>query len=267
MFKIEIGAALFLLPMASLAVDQNSNQQSDVWEMLFQAAALPPTGDMDADGWTNASESTAGTNPLDAASHPEMAIRFQAGLPLLEWRSLPGKRYTLLSGDDLTSLAPMGDVISGNGTEMELQLPSAIGREFFRMKIDDADTDGDGVNDWEELVLGFDPETNRTDHYAQTDSQRVTAGLIAANTVTVSVYDDTCSERWPDPAVLVLRRSGGLQPLTVNVVLRRHGDRGMPTIRLSIPGNTVDVCRRTARGIRRSDSARRCGRRRRWMRP
>jgi uncharacterized protein (DUF1800 family) len=240
MLKFGIAASLFLVPPASLAVDPSSNQQSDVWEMLFKAFALPPAGDIDADGWSNAAESTAGTNPFDATSHPQMAIRFQAGLPMLEWQGLSGKRYTLMAGDDLMSLAPQGDVISGNGAMMELQLPSAIGREFFRMKIEDVDSDADGVNDWEELVLGFDPETSRTDRYAQTDSQRVTTGLTAANTVTVSVYDDTCRERWPDPAVLVLRRGGGLQPLTVNVSM---GGTATPDTdyQASIPGNTVTL--------------------------
>ena len=108
---------------------------------------------------------------------------------------------------------------------MSFQLPQADAREFFRMQISDVDSDGDGVNDWEELALGFDPGRVRTDRYSQTDSQRVIAGLMAANTITVAVYDDICSERWPDPAVLVLRRSGGLQALSVNFSLGGTAER------------------------------------------
>jgi len=46
MFTTGIGAAFFLLQMVALAVDQNSNQQSDVWKMLFHAMALPPDEDI-----------------------------------------------------------------------------------------------------------------------------------------------------------------------------------------------------------------------------
>ena len=220
------------------AVDQNNNQQSDVWEMLFQSPSLPAGGDFDADGWSNAAESSAGTHPLDAASFPAMAMNFAAGLPQFSWQSLRGKRYALLASADLTSFAPTGDVALGSGGAMGFQLPQADAREFFRMQISDVDSDGDGVNEWEELTLGFDPGRVRTDRFSQTDSQRVIPGLTAANTITVAVYDDTCSERWPDPAVRVLRRSGGLQSLTVNFSLSGTATRGVD-YQPSLAGNTA----------------------------
>ncbi len=220
------------------ALDQNANQQSDVWEMLFNASGLTASGDFDADGWSNAAESNAGTNPKDAGSHPEMAMHFVAGMPTFLWPGLKGKHYALLSSADLTSFTPTGDVAAGTGTQMAFQLPQADGSAFFRMRINDADADGDGVNDWEEISLGYDPFQSHTDRYSQTDSQRVGAALNYPSTVTASVYDDTCSERWPDPAVLVLRRAGGLKPLTVNFTLGgtavRDGD-----YQASVVGNSV----------------------------
>lgn len=220
------------------AVDSNANQQSDVWEMIFQANSLPPNGDMDGDGWTNATESTAGTNPFDGASFPETGIHLDGGEPVITWSGLLGKRYTLLEGLSPSAMLPAGDVMTGTGGGMTLALNGAVAPRFFRMKIDDTDSDGDGVNDWEELTLGFRPDTNRTDRYSQTDSQRVTSGLTAANTLTVSVYDPECSERWPDPAVIVLRRSGGLQPLTVGFSLSGSATPGSD-YQKSIPGNAA----------------------------
>ena len=222
----------------SAAVDQNGNQQSDVWEMVFQAAALAPEDDEDADGWTNASESAAGTDPFKANSFPELGMRIEAGLPRLSWPGVAGKRYTLLASDDLASFTPAGDALPGTGAPMELQLPPPSGREFFRMQIDDIDSDGDGVNDWEELTVGFDPASDNSDRRAGTDAARVSAGLTNANTITVSVYDESCSERWPDPAVLVLRRSGGLQPLTVNFSLAGSATRNVD-YQASVPGNAA----------------------------
>ena len=225
-------------PCSSGAVDQNNNQQSDVWELLFQSAGLPAAGDFDADGWSNSAESSAGTNPKDGKSHPEMAIHFTGNLLALSWPSLQGKRYALLASDNLVSFAPTGDIATGSGGEMAFQLLAADGREFFRLQISDQDSDGDGVNDWEERSLGFNPGTTRTDRYSQTNTQRVIAGLSATNTITVSVYDDACSEGWPDPAVLVLRRGGGLQPLTVNFSLGGTATRDVDYAS-SVAGNSV----------------------------
>jgi len=220
------------------ALDQNANQQSDVWEMLFNAAGLPPSGDYDADGWTNSAESSAGTDPFDSRSFPRAEMEMAAGQGHLVFPGLAGKRYTLLGSDDLVSFGPLGDAVSGNGGGIDWTLGQPDGREFFKVQIADADSDGDGVNDWEELSLGFNPNIDRTDRSSQTDLQRIIATLSAASTITASVYDDSCSERWPDPAVLVLRRTGGLKSLTVNFTLSGTATRG-PDYTTSAAGNTA----------------------------
>jgi uncharacterized protein (DUF1800 family) len=207
------------LATAAHALDGNGNAQSDVWEMVFGASGLSAAADADGDGWSNALESTAGTHPFDGTSFPRLEVTTAGGLPVLRWQSLAGKRYTIHTAADLVSWSPLEMEIAGTGGPLTWPLAPAGGREFFKLQASDADSDGDGVSDWEELTVGFDPATNRTGRYSQTDPQRVAAGLAATNTVTVSVYDDTCSERWPDPAVLVLRRGGGLDPLEVSFSL------------------------------------------------
>jgi uncharacterized protein (DUF1800 family) len=236
--RVAVIAAVWISPPLVRALDLDADQQSDVWEMVFGASTLPPGGDQDGDGWSNAAESTAGTDPFDSGSHPKSGLVFNPGPPRLEWSSVAGKQYTLLAGISPASLQPQGDAYAGTGGDMEFVLPNVIGREFFRLMIEDADTDADGLSDWEELVLGFDPERNRSERLAQTDLQRVSAGLSATNTISAAVYDDTCSERWPDPAVLVVRRSGGMQPLTVNISLGGSAGRGTD-YQASVSGNTA----------------------------
>ncbi len=212
-------AVAVLLPGTTSALDGNGNSQSDIWEMVFGASGLAGSTDTDKDGWTNALESTAGTNPFNATSFPRVELQVAGGIPVLVWESLAGKRYALHTSLDLVGWSPLATAIPGAGATVEWPLAPAGGRAFFKLQASDADSDGDGVNDWEELTVGFSSTTNRTGRYSQTDSQRVAAGLTAANTITVSVYDNTCSERWPDPALFVLRRSGGLKPLSVNFSL------------------------------------------------
>jgi uncharacterized protein (DUF1800 family) len=220
------------------AIDSNNNQQSDVWEMVFQASALPAGGDQDGDGWTNAEESGSGTNPLDASSRPQSSLAWAAGVPWIQWNSAAGKTYALQTSDTLSGFQAEGDAVYGTGASMSLELPAADAQAFFRFQIADVDSDSDGVNDWEELAVGFNPQTNRTDRNSQTDLQRVSSGLTAASTIQVSVYDDICSERWPDPAVFVLRRSGGLKPLTVNFSLTGTANRDLD-YQSSVPGTSV----------------------------
>ena len=223
-----LAAFVVLLPVSAFALDGNGNSQSDVWEMVFGAAGLPPAADADGDGWTNALESTAGTNPFIGQSRPKAEMtRDGTGGPVLSWQGLAGKRYEIRSSSDLSAWSSAEQGIPGTGVPLVRMLGPATGRAFFKVEVSDADSDGDGASDWEELVIGFDPSTDRTGRYEETDAQRIATGIAAANVITVSCYDDTCAEGWPDPAVLVLRRNGGLRPLTVNFSLGGSATAGV----------------------------------------
>ena len=200
-------------------VDGNSNGLSDVWEMLYPGAALTETGDFDSDGFTNSEEGAAGTDPRDGRSLPEADISLELDTPLLTWQTFRGKRYTVQSSGSLSSFSPLAGNIEGTGAVMDFELPQADGARFFRVLISDFDTDGDGANDWEELAVGFDPKRAQTERTGVPDDDRISAGLAAASTITADVYDDNCTEGWPDPAILVIRRAGGLKPLSVNFTL------------------------------------------------
>ena len=54
---------------------------------------------------------------------------------------------------------------------------------IFRFSVNDTDTDGDGVMDWEEFTIGFNPYSSRTDRSDLTDSQRLATGLTNNNVI------------------------------------------------------------------------------------
>jgi len=226
----------------ALALDQNGNGQSDVWEMVYGVSGLAAAADADRDGWTNAQESAAGTNPLDPASRPSFLLQPAPGGAFVgSWPGLAGKKYTLLQSTTLAagSWQPAAADLFGTGGTLQLAIhPNGAPRAFFRVEIGDRDLDGDGVSDWEEYAIGFDPTRTRSDRQDALDVDRVIAGLAAASTITVSTYDDTCSERWPDPAILVLRRIGGLKPLTAQVTLGGTATRNFDYT-VAQTGNTV----------------------------
>jgi hypothetical protein len=136
---------------------------SDIWELIYGASGLAPNGDADGDGASNLMESIAGTNPFDPASVPRISGISQSGTNFSV--SMPcglGKNYTLQSceGLDLSSLSNWMtevSIVARTGTVVTLSAPASQAPKFFRIGLCDVDTDGDGVNDWEEYKLGLDP--------------------------------------------------------------------------------------------------------------
>ncbi len=182
----------FLASLTSPAiVDSNENGVSDLWERNFNSGELfpgtfDPAADPDGDGWTHAQEAAVGTDPMDA-NPPNGIVRPEIsqipavytspeepeGEPVIvtpetiriTWPTLAGKRYSLRCSPDLStgSWIPMGDPRVGNGGEMGKCIPltqpdgSTPAALFWRVAVEDFDTDGDGFDDYEEHLLGTDP--------------------------------------------------------------------------------------------------------------
>lgn len=62
--------------------------------------------------------------------------------------------------------------------------PEIIPAQFDRTVFNEVDTDGDGVEDWQEFLIGTDPENRDTDGDGNLDAlpQEVTDGLISTTT-------------------------------------------------------------------------------------
>ena len=199
--------------------------------MIYNAGALSPGVDTDGDGYSNLAESRAGTNPFDQNSFPRIYISVLAPSATgLTWDGFVGKRYTLQSRTNLAEAWTNETPILARSPLLQTNFPSATGAKFFRLMVDDVDRDGDGVADYEERALGFNPDTTRTDRNDLTDLQRITNGLSAASIVTISALDSLMFERWPDPGLIAVRRSGGLLPITVNFAVGGTATAGVDYI-------------------------------------
>jgi uncharacterized protein (DUF1800 family) len=159
-----IVAALFVLMTAegvhAQMIDINTNGMSDVWEYLYAASGLLPTGDADGDGAINRVEAVAGTDPFDANSVPKITVGTYTGTNFMV--TIPcalGKQYQLQSTTNIGSgiWVPESSVVARSGITVTLSASASAIPKMFRIGIADVDTDGDGVNDWEEYQLGLDP--------------------------------------------------------------------------------------------------------------
>ncbi len=202
---------LALLPVRSghaQKLDLNGNGMSDVWEQIFNAAALDPNLDSDGDGVSNLRESMAGTDPFDPNSYPRIpttaytSSNFSVTLP-----AALGKQYQLQSVQPQTSgwtnWTVEATIIARTGTVVTLTAPLGAIPKFFRVGIADVDTDGDGLNDWEEYQLGLDPtkpfSNNQLDGTGQPmgDYAYAAARMASQNVLSIVASDPTCVQ--PDP--------------------------------------------------------------------
>ncbi len=236
-------AACLCAGSSARAIDLNGNGLDDVWEMIYGATGLDPNADTDHDGWTNAQECAAGTDPFDPKSHPTLSIAPWGTAKLqLAYPHIAGKRYRLQSKTDLSlpNWTPEFTEVAPDASGAAWLFDKPTGKKFWHLVVDDIDTDGDGLTDAEERWLHFDPTTDHSERNDSTDYARVTAGLNAANTVTLGVLQAFVNEQWPEPGVVVVRRSGGLKPLTVN--LSFSGTATRDTVYFTnIAANTVFV--------------------------
>ena len=218
------------------ALDQNGNQQSDIWETYYGATSLVATADGDGDGVNNAGESIAGTDPLNGNSVPEVLLQGPAPDPVTAWAAVTGKVYIIQTTTNIaTGPWLTNTVVTGRDGQLSNTLnATANATSFYRMAIQDLDTDGDQLTDWEELRSGLNPRSDHSDRYTATDYQRMAVYLTATNSyVSVGLRDGEISERWPDPGVIAIRRTNSLRQITVNYSIggtaTRNTDYTTPT--------------------------------------
>jgi hypothetical protein len=232
----------------SAIIDSNKNGMSDVWEQQRNAVDIDPNLDSDGDGFSNVLECLAGTDPFDSNSYPKIAAVFLSGTNfMMNMPSVPGKLYQLQSCQSLLGGSMVwtneASVIAQAGTtNVMFPAPANLSGKFFRVVTSDVDTDGDGLNDWEEIQLGLDPLNPNSNGHLDENGQPIAdfdyavSGIATQNVVTIQATDPTTIQ--PDPGQsptdfgqFTVTRSGfGLDPITVNVTA------GGPGTGFAVPG-------------------------------
>ena len=221
-------AALDPTPLrAAPPIDLNADGIPDIWAMRYSSAALSPNADTDGDGQKNSSEALAGTNPTQAGSGIKITSITSDGSGVhLTFPTELGKRYQIQTSPTLVSATwtnlgtPLAPDQSGSLTAAN-SAPNAT-TLFHRVSVVDIDSDGDGVNDWEEMQIGFDPYNAHSNGLSgPADLAAITAGLAAPNVVSVSssgvpIAEPASINVSGDVGTFIIRRSGGFNAITVN---------------------------------------------------
>lgn len=133
-----------LSPVSAAGVAASSPGQSDTGapnpgSTTSPVILLDPAGDQDGDGWTNAKEQTAGTNPIDRASVLKViSLTKSAAQVDISFQSVPGRYYKLESSPDLQNpWTPVGAVLLADSTTEIFTDITIAGKDklFYRIRV------------------------------------------------------------------------------------------------------------------------------------
>lgn len=208
-------------------VDLNNNQVSDIWEQKYNAASLvqdqaSQSADTDNDGYTNLQEANAGTDPRSFTSRPLIKILSKNGDNVsLQYTTEIGKKYQVFSTSTLNNPSTWNGYdlpeIANANTETKNIPNQTSNHSFYRIKITDADSDNDGITDWEEQNLdGFDPQNafsfgngvNDADAIAELQAQLTNTNIAAS---AAEAYEKDLSPS----SFTITRPTNSAYPLTV----------------------------------------------------
>jgi len=166
--------------------DLDGNGLPDAWEIRYRAFGLPPNGDADGDGFSNATEARWGTDPFDRSSFIAVSLARQTNDALVAWTQQLLKSQSLFTSPNLTSWVANASVPLADGGQLSVRLTNrflSAPKDFYRVATDDTDTDGDGVPDWAESVIGSDWLRSNSLHAAMPKlaSNGVTNGMVSGD--------------------------------------------------------------------------------------
>ena len=108
-------------------------------DSISSITQVSPSADFDGDGFTNAQEDIAGTDPVSAASFPAIRTITKIGSIIrLQWHAIYGRRYTIEANSTLaaTGWGPTSFTnVAATGTTMTADLAAPTGPQFYRLTI------------------------------------------------------------------------------------------------------------------------------------
>jgi uncharacterized protein (DUF1800 family) len=231
--------ALLVLAAAHPAAAQDDGINRRVWQMYY---GLTPgqvsdpswlAQDSDGDGLINSDELAEGTNPLKSTSITQILgiVRTETHVEV-SVNTVKGKLYILQQSSSIggtwSALNPSVQGI-GAGTTLVLTAPSGMDARYYRVLVQDTDTDGDNVSDWAERIVGYDPTTKNTKGNPVADFASLNDELTAQNQITITAVEPVATQppygetAATDTATFAIKRGGTLHFGTITVPLTLGG--------------------------------------------
>ena len=174
--------------------------------------------DTDADGQSDIAEFLAGTDPFDELSSLTIKSITWGDAVRLSWNSEEGKGYVVEWRDATAGLWSAGTPhVFGTGESMSLMLRHlGESEQLFRLIAKDVDTDGDGLSDWEERRVGFEPDLAISALAGPGDLERLQAEFSSPVSLKASARRPVAWADSGEPGSITIEREGSPIPVTVH---------------------------------------------------
>jgi hypothetical protein len=205
-------------------------------QAFYRVKILPPSGynsnpyilaqqdsdvqgqDTDQDGYPDLIELYEGGNPFDSLERLQPPKVVLGSFSKLSWPSIVGKSYHIQSTANLSQ--PWEDEngsFRGNGNLITafVSLKGDVGR-FFRVVVTDSDTDGDGVNDWEEAQVGLDPTLEKSSAVGPDDRDLVLSRINAETQLSLASSGPVANITRLENGGVLISRKGGYEAVTIS---------------------------------------------------
>jgi hypothetical protein len=171
----------------ALGRDMDGNGFSDFYERKFGIHGIVPhSRDSDGDGAKDHDEHTAGTDPFKPNDVLRVrSVEHTTGRLRAAWPSQRGKYYQLQISEDLKIWENVGEPKVAAAQELTDEFIANGTAAYLRVTVADIDTDGDGINDWEEYQLGYDPQRIDSDNDGVEDPVILNTRLEISSQLTV----------------------------------------------------------------------------------
>ncbi len=195
-----------------------------VWKVKYGVTATQWSdanwllADSDGDGMSNGSELGFGTNPFISGEVVKITeITVGTTNANLTFPTLLGKKYVMQGSATLSGFADLSPAVNtmGNGSPKTLAGPKGSFK-FFRVLVQDIDTDGDGVSDWAELQTGLNISSATTSPGVN-DHDFIAPQFTAAYQIDIMAVNPFASEDGPTAGTFEVTRTNKLNALTVTL--------------------------------------------------
>ena len=202
----------------------------DIWQSLYNAWGLSPTGDEDHDGCSNSVECVAGSDPRNpndclmvgnmvlGASNIIMNFDGKRGKVYEVWQSdTPGGAAPGQAGSPWSPVSGASKQSTADGADSIVFAKPGGTSKFYRLESKDADTDSDGVSDWAERKLGTDVMLANSPGNASDGTASDLDTIRSLMSLKVTPGSADALEKEGTPATVKLQRSFGTMALHVSL--------------------------------------------------
>lgn len=195
--------------------------------------------DTDGDSMSDLAEIRIGFNPFDSKSKWEAPVLTSGGGMDLTWNSERGKVYQIRSkpNEASTEWSDLGEAYIGNGETITATIKTATGW-IYSVHVTDADTDGDGLTDWEEYLTSLNPTLKMTNRIGEGDLLELQSRLSAVNIVTVEANQAVANITQSSDGGVTFVRKGGVDEIVINFAVTGSAIAGQDYVSV---GNSVTI--------------------------